>query len=437
MITRRTLLRGMLGGAAVSVALPAFEAAMNSSGTAWADGSGFPCRFGLFFWGNGMLPGRWVPTTTGPEWVLSPQLQPLADVKSRVTLITGMEVKLTNLLAHVTGAAGLLSGAPAIAEGDDYTYAGPSLDQRIAAEIGGATLYRSVEVGVQPGVRGLSHNGPDSLNPPESDPIALYERLFGPTFRQPGEGGAVDPELGLRRSVLDAVVADADRLSARLGQRDRDRLDQHLTAVRDLELRLARLEEDPPELAACVRPEPPVAIPDVDGRPQMPERARLMAELTAMAWACDLTRVTSLWYSDPLNDVLYPDATAGHHQLTHDEPGDQPTVDAIVQSAVGSFADLLAALDAVPEGDGTLLDHAVVLGTSDVSAGRTHSIQEFPLLLGGTAGGRIRNGIHHRSEVADSVSHVPLTLLRALGIAAASYGEDTAFVDSGLSEVEA
>ena len=434
-LNRRSFLRGLLGGAAVSVALPPFETFMGQK--AWA-ASAFPTRFGLFFWGNGIHPERWIPSTTGADWELSEQLAPLAGVKDDITLLTGFEVKLPNTTPHFVGPAGFLSGMPQIIHGpDDETFGGPSLDQLMASQMGGETLYRSLEVAVARGTRGMSHNGPDSVNPPESDPAKLFERLFGGAFRAPGEEPIIDPTLTLRRSVLDSVLADASSLRGRLGAVDKIRLDQHMSSVRDLELRIARLQEDPPSLAACLRPEPPPELPDIEGRQQVGERARVMADLIAMSLACDQTRVVSLWYSDPLSDLLYPSTTAGHHQLTHDEPGDQPQVNSVVLEIVDAYAYLVDALRNIPEGDGTLLDHCAILGTTDVSEGRTHQIDEYPILLAGQANGALKTGFHYRSATKQNASHVPLTLLRAMGVNAASYGAEDAHVTDGLSEIEA
>ncbi len=436
-LSRRTFLRGMLGSAAVSMALPPLEAFFDASGRAYATTGAFPRRFGLFFWGNGVLPERWVPTGTGADYALSEQLAALAPVKEHVAVLSGFEVKTGNPIAHISGPAGFLTGHPLRVVGDDHRLAAPTLDQLMAAQVGGDTRFRSLEVGVEPGVAGLSHANADTLNPAESDPAVLFERLFGSGFRAPGDEPFVDPTLALRRSVLDAVMDDSRRLQGRLGETDRQRLAQHFDSVRDLELRIARLQEDPPDLAACVRPEPAVAPPDIDGRPQMTERARVMTDLVTMAFACDLTRVLSFYFSAPLNDVLYPTATAGHHQLTHDEPGDQPTVNGIVTSIVGAYAYLVESLRAIPEGDGTLLDNSVVLGTTDVSYGRTHQIDEYPILLAGTCNGALRTGFHYRSATNENTSHVALSLLRAMGVTAGSYGADAGRVETGLSEIEA
>lgn len=434
-MSRRTLLRGLLSGAVVSVALPPLEAFLGVGKNAWA-ADGFPRRFGIFFWGNGVLPERWIPANTGPGWTPSEQLMPLKDLAAKITVVSGLEVKVQNLKPHGSGPGGLLSGTDLKIEGEDDSFRLPSLDQLIAAELGGTTVYRSIEAAVQPGASGRSYNGPGSLNPPEADPIALYMRLFGANFAAPGEELKIDPRLALRRSVLSAVSADAKRLEKRLGKSDKQRLAQHLDAIADLEKRLLTLEQDPPDFEGCDRPDEPGALPDIDGRPQMHARSNAMADLLTMAYACDLTRVASLWYSDPVSNVLYDDASAGHHQLTHDEPGEQPQVNAIVKSIMTDFAGFLERLDAVPEGDGTLLDNCAILATSDTSFARTHQIDEYPILIAGSAGGSLKTGLHHRSLSKANASVVPLSLMQAVGSNATSFGEGDALVEAGLSEIQ-
>jgi len=436
-LSRRAILRGALSGVAVSLGLPYLESLQAPREARAQSVSLAPKRYVQFFWGNGSQPDRWLPATTGPDWQSSLLLEPLSPLRAELSVISGMEVKVGNLEAHISGPAGFLTGKQAIVKGGgDWTFNGPTLDQQLAAVIGGETLYRSLEVGVEPGARGMSLNGPDSFNPPETDPLALYERLFGPTFREPGEA-VVDPKLGLRRSVLDAVMGDMSGLKRRLGRADQARLEQHLSAVRDLELRLARLEETPISREACLRPEAPSAIELLDGRVQMEERARLMSELSVMALACDMTRVLSYWYCDPLSNLLHINSSSGHHQLTHDEPGDQPQVTEIILGAKRSLAHLITLLRESPEGEGSLLDHCALLATSDVSEGKTHQIDEYPIILAGRAGGALKVGTHYRSETKESTSLLALSIARALDVPASSYGEDEAFADEGLSALEA
>jgi hypothetical protein len=427
-LSRRTVLKGMLGGAAVSIGLPHLEA--HAAGA-------FPNRFGIWFWGNGMLPERWVPTGEGTEWTLSEQLAPLEAVKSEISVISGMALKTGNAIPHGSGPAGILSGAPLIVRsGDDYSFSAPSIDQTIAAVIGRETRFRSIEIGIRP-EQGLSYNGPDSRNPPESSPKKLFDRIFGGGFTAPGENPIVDPKLRLRRSVLDVVLADAARLKTRLGAQDKLRLEQHLEGVRDLERRIQRLEENPPSLESCAVPATPLDdYPDIEGRPQLAEISRVMAELTAMALACDQTRVFSCFFTSPVNDVLFPGLPEGHHRLTHDEPGDQPLVNQIVISIITQLATFIEVLKSVPEGEGTLLDNCAVLCTSDVSFGRTHSLDDYPIIIAGTAGGALKKGIHYRSPSGENASMVLLSLVRAMGLAVNEYGIDAGKVDRGLAAIE-
>ena len=168
----------------------------------------------------------------------------------------------------------------------------------------------------------------------------------------------------------------------------------------------------------------------------MSARSRVMSDLMVMALTCDLTRVCSYWYSDPLSDVLYPDASAGHHQLTHDEPGDMPTVNRITESIMYDAAYFLERLDSVVEGDGTLLDHSAFLLTTDVSYARTHQIDEYPILIAGQASGRIKSGIHYRSETKENACMVSLTLARAMGLALDTFGRGPDETSQSLSVLE-
>ncbi|MEC9400598.1 MAG: DUF1552 domain-containing protein, partial [Myxococcota bacterium] len=336
-----------------------------------------------------------------------------------------------------SGEAGILSGAALIIEGEHNTFRAPSIDQIIANEIGTTTRFKSIEFGAQAGGGG-SYNGPDNRNPPETSPFALYERVFGAGFRAPGEEGEIDPKIALRRSVLDAVMEDSKKLQARVGANDKRRLEQHFTSIRELELRLSRLEEDPPSRAACMRPgdTPMMAYPDVDGRPQITAKNRAMCDIMAMALACDQTRVFSNFITAPVNNLLFQGAMAGHHQLTHDEPGDQPQVHAIVLQLMEEVAYMIETLRAVPEGDATLLDNCGVLITTDVSYGRTHSLDEFPILIAGSAGGKLKKGYHYRSQNKENASKVHVTLMRALGINVEGFGVDEGFASDSIGALE-
>jgi hypothetical protein len=420
----------------VTVGLPWLESLGGLASRAHASGeSGFPLRFGLFYWGNGVIPSKWVPTEEGEDFTLSEQLSSLEAHQSKLTVLSGYAVNVPNTVPHWSGAAGLLSAQAMLEEGDGDTFAGPSIDQVIGQAIGGETLYRSIQSAATD-VSGVSFNGPYSRNPPETDPYALYERLFGATFVEPGGEGIVDPRLGLRRSALDAVLGDLNRLSSQVSSADQIRLEQHAEGIREIERRLARLQEDPPNLEACFKPDAFIQdFTDVNGRPQIALRNEAMCSLLAMALACDQTRVFGHYISDPVDNVLFPGASTGHHELTHNEPGEQPEVNAISQHCVGQFAVLLDKLDAIEEGDGTLLDHCGIMACSEVSLGQTHSLDNMPILLAGGADGHFKTGLHHRSYSLESTTKVLISLQRAMGMNVTSFGTDDAYSEDEVTEI--
>jgi hypothetical protein len=197
------------------------------------------------------------------------------------------------------------------------------------------------------------------------------------------------------------------------------------------------LKEAPPNLAACNVPAPPKPdYPDVAGRSPMSEISRAMVDILAMTLACDQTRVFSLWFSHPVNNTLFTGAPAGHHQLTHDEPGAQPEVAKILEQIMAEFAYLLKAFDSVPEGDGTLLDHCAILGTSDCNYGRQHTLDDFPLIVAGSCNGALRTGQHYRAPSPDNTSKVGLSLARAMGLTLDSFGAAEGKANTGLSAIE-
>lgn len=233
------------------------------------------------------------------------------------------------------------------------------------------------------------------------------------------------------------VREDTLALQSQLGATDRIRLEQHLDGIRDIEMRLARLQEDPPALEACYRLDPPLTeYPDIESRPQLAARNAVMSDMMAMALACDQTRVLSYTFTSPLNNILYDFTEMGHHSLTHNEPGEQPFVQKITEFTMEQASVFLQALDAIPEGDGTLLDNCAVIISSEVSEGRAHSLDEYPLLLAGSAGGRLQNNLHYRSHSTGNANQFTLSILRALGMNLVSFGDGDSEVTDGLSALE-
>jgi hypothetical protein len=369
------------------------------------------------------------------RWSVSEQLAPLEPWIDQTAIITGLNVNVPNLLPHFSGLVGSFGGAPATIVGEDYTFPDMSVDQVIAEAWAGQTRFRSLEVGVE-GRYPISFLGPHQPLTPETSPLALYQRVFSDDFRAPGEEAVLNPRIALRRSVLDAVMADQNSLMSRLGTADQRRLDQHLESVRALELQLARLAEDPPNFEGCRRPVEPIDPSDEDGRSRLELTHRAFADLLALALACDQTRVFSELLTRPVGNYLFPSSSAGHHRLTHDEPGDQPGVKAVVIQIMQHLAYLAEALHAIPEGDGTLLDHTYLVATSEISLGRSHSLENVPFIIMGGGGGTLKSGIHYHSAGGESTSAAWLSVMRALGLRQAEWGRENQRVTDGLSVLE-
>ncbi|HMI90604.1 MAG TPA: DUF1552 domain-containing protein [Polyangiales bacterium] len=434
-LSRRTMLRGMASGAAATLALPVLDAMLNEHGTALAQGTPLPKRFGVFFWGNGVRLAKWNPKATGAGYELTEELAGLAKVKEYVSVVSGMDIKTGNERGHHAGTVGILSAAPMISQdpkGAPYasTFSAPSIDQVVAAELGGATKFRSLELGVSrrivsgegTSLRYLSHNGPDNANPPEYSPRALFTRVFGTGFMGGGATPTVDPRLMLRRSVLDAIRLDANALRTRLGTNDRVRLDQHLESIRALEQQIASAEMAAPPPSLCMAPSAPTdpQANDITGV------SDLMSELLTLSLACDQTRVFSIMFSGSVSLQVYSEvgATTEHHGLSHDEPGDQPTVHKITTFIINKFATLLEKLKNTTEGDGNLLDRCAILASSDTAEGQPHSIGDYPILVAGKAGGAlVHPGVHYRSASKENTSKVLLTLLQAMDLKVTEYGK--------------
>ncbi|MBK8264958.1 MAG: DUF1552 domain-containing protein [Nannocystis sp.] len=439
-IPRRTLLRGLFGASAVAVGLPLLEAMLDSHGEALADGSPLPLRFGVWFWGNGTHPLAWAPQTQGPGWEAAGLLAGLAPVKDAISVISGGTLPvLKKNNPHVEGAVGILAGGnpllhPSFSgqsnDWDFLTVSGPSVDQIAAAHLAEKTPFRTLALAVTPvhtadagsnnapgtAISYISHPAPYVFNPPIMDPSELFAKLFN--LLKPGE---LEPSAIARAKVLDAVRGDASALRGRLGKNDRARLDLHLEGIHELQGRLTAMVMGG---EACMMLSDP-------GNPESERlRARAMAELVAMAFACDLSRVVSLEFSSPASHVDYPDIGitgtglgTSFHEYEH-----QKGYDANVLKGLAYFmelyGDFVAALRALPEAGGTVLDRSCVLGTSDVSGGWDHAMNDFPLLVAGGAGGALVQPGVHISLAGGNACRVPFTCLKAVGAPVDAFGSD-------------
>jgi hypothetical protein len=446
-LNRRTFLRGLAGGTAVSFALPPLEAMFNTHGDLLAQGRPIPKRFGVWFWGNGVRRAHWLPDGTGANWTARAELEPLVRdpaLRPYVSPVTGLEIK-TATHPHHSGMTGIMTGARYHQNGTTRdtivsTFAYPSIDQvvaeRWANDPATRAPFRSLEVGICR-FRGtdegttfqhLSHNGPNNVNPSEYEPIRLFNRLFGMPLSQQRDAA--------RQSVLDAVKQDLDALKVRVSSADRIRLDQHTDSVRSIELRLGTAA------AACTTPpRPQDSYPDDMGREPIAERNQVLSDILAMAMACDLTRVFSVLFSTCGAGTVFwmSGARNGLHQIAHDErdpgPEPQPTLHAATTFTMEQLAYFLNRLRSIQEGAQNLLDSCAILCTTELSEGYTHTNDEFPIVLAGRAGGRLRGGYHYRSTARDNTSRALLTLLRAIDDPRPSFGYAAGEVSQPIAEL--
>lgn len=433
-LSRRTMLRGALGGGVASLALPPLEAMLGTNG-AYADGTEAEQIFGIFFWANGtpwhaghggMQSGNadlWTPADQGAGFTPSTLLAPLAP--HNVSVVTGLtphtEVPPTpggQSDGHMRGFMVALTGDRIKPEGFDHpshtlTALRPSLDQYVAKHDdfygNSPPPYRSIITGASEARfhdyghwNAISYNGPDSLNQPILDPLQLHNLLFN----IPDDYDA----LGRRARVLDAVLEDAADLRAKLGPRDRTRLDDHLDHLNEIQRRLEL------STAACETPAVPAVSEDLHAKTE------IMGELLAVALGCGLTRVFSYMLTSPATTHVFSNLGVpdGMHKTCHD--GEWDRVRNITLYQMEAFAKFMDKLEAVADPTGTtLMDRACILGTSEYGEGWQHSVAEMPIVLAGRACGAINPGVHTR-DAGGNYSDAHVTILRALGIETPSFG---------------
>ena len=445
LVTRRTMLRrtlrGSLGGIGLSVALPYLDLFLNGNGDALAaTGAPLPTRFGTWFYGCGMNPERWNPTVEGRDFPLTPELEPIRPIRDHVAVLSGFSVLLAGETNHVhrTGVFGTLTGGAPITTTE---VDGPTLDVLIADTIGDATRFRSLEMAAN-GIAKDSYSlrSENARNAAEPTPLSLYTRIFGPGFSDPNAGEFVpDPRALLRKSVLSAVSEDRARLDRRLGQSDRARLDEYFTSLRQLERQLEIQLSAPPPLEACQPPDSPAEASVSQDVEHVAHNHDLMARILALALACDQTRVFNLVFSAGASRLHTAGSADTHHTLTHEEAKDealgyQPKATAFVMRSMEAWTRFVETLASVPEGDGTLLDHSVVLCHSETSDANSHSVTGLPIMLAGTAGGRLRNGLHVQGA-GESIARIGLTLQQVMGRPVARWGYRANETSRPLSEI--
>ncbi|MBK9167537.1 MAG: DUF1552 domain-containing protein [Bryobacterales bacterium] len=410
-LSRRFFLRG----AAVSLALPPLEVMFDPNGIAYAAGrTAAPAtpdtRFVLWFNGNGVVEKYWVPPETGANYTMTPCLSPLAPFRNDIHIITGLDNPAARMPGpgndHHRSMSALVSGTSFTGRGAG----GPSIDQVIAQRLSSdpekATRFRSLQVGVSQESfgesiqRNLSWAGRDRSLPPEMIPHKLFDRLFGAK-----DLGWVNR----KQSVLDTVLEDAKNLKNALGTTDKQRVEEHMASVRDIERAITSL---PPEYAEVSEPEAGGDMKD------WPRIAKLQSDLLVHALATGQTRVASYMLTKCQGLTRFPwlgYTAARHHDYTHrdgkapgaDGPDGQRIMRDICRWHVEEFAYLLAKMKSVPEGDGTLLDRTCVLFIHEHAEANDHKNNGMPAIIAGHAG-NLRTGVH--SKMTGTMAELYLTL---------------------------
>jgi len=462
-VSRRFALRGALGGIGVAMWLPVLDAMCNDNGTAFAAGEALPTSFGIWFWGNGIHADVWTPKATGSgdAWQLSPNLEDFAEVKDAMTLVTGLDMLDAKFKGHGWGVAYVLAGgdgnictvtsdlgdlAPHEFETPRATQYLPTVDQTIADFLEGeekakaaadasyvAPRFKSLETGMLPFIsevnmgtvgNNLAHRGPNDVRAPNREPQALFNALFeGSPSTPTGSGGTTsapsDISFRTRRSVLDAVLQEANRLKANLGAADAQRVDAHMEGIRALEQALPAVSGNGGSgtgTTACKRPDvPPLTFAD------MTAKSHAINQLIVTALACNLTRVYSHLWAGPRNDNVYPilQLDSGHHAYTHGSNGEEPRK--IERYIMSQYADLAKLMKATPMGAGTVLDHTLMYGVSELAEPQSEIMTNYHIVLMGHAGGKLAGNRHIRVP-GRKVTELVLTLQQVMGLNVDTWG---------------
>lgn len=438
-IPRRTFLRGL----GVGIALPMLEAMSPplralAAGQADQVASSFPRRMVFLYVPNGANMADWTPKAEGTKFDLPFILEPLKNVRSGVQVLTGLAHDRARPNGdgagdHARASATFLTGCQARKTAGADIRVGISVDQLAAARIGSLTRLPSLVLGCDPARQAgacdsgyscayqfnISWRGEATPVPPETNPRLVFEQLFGNGTRsEQAESRA--RRLETRRSILDFALEDARRLKAQLGATDQRKLDEYLSAVRELEVRLENSEK----FAAAT---PDIVVPA--GIPKDYEQhLRLMFDLLAVALQTDATRIASFLLAHDGSNRSYPfiGVREGHHDLSHHEDKEQKKekIAKINRFHVTQFAYFVEKLRAVKEGTGTLLDHCMVVYGSGIADGNRHNHDNLPVLLAGGGGGSLRPGRHVRFSKTP-MTNLYLSLLDRSGITVERLGDSS------------
>jgi hypothetical protein len=437
---RRSLLRGVLGGATTVVGLPLLDCFLDGHGQALAGGAPRPVRFGTWHWGCGVNPDRFFPTKLGAGYDIPPELKPLEPYRAKISMLSGYNVRLDGLPnePHISAVWTLRTGTTP--ERRDEVDAA-SLDVIISDTTGGRTRFRSLDMAATGSSKHTySRRNQSVLNPSDATPMEVYQRIFGSGFQDPNAASfKPDPDVLVRQSVLSSIKDQRTALMRDLGASDRQRMEQYFTSMRQVEQQLALQLQKPPPAEACLIPKAPKEGPVGTEISQVVSNHKLMCELLAMALACDQSRNFNVVFSDSASTLRKEGDAVIQHTYTHEEPideklGYQPHHEFFIDKVLNGLATFVGALDAIKEGDGTLLDHTLVYAHSDTSFAKIHSNESIPVMFIGSGGGKVRTGLHINGN-GDPITRTGLTAMRAMGVNQDTWGTRSMQTSKVVSEL--
>jgi hypothetical protein len=425
-LERRTLLRGL----GTAIALP-FLDAMVPAFTPLAKAAANPrLRFGVTYFPNGIIMQQFTPATTGAGFGFTPILKPLEPFKDSLLVVTNLTRSHpgSQVGDHAVSAAGFLTGVwPRRTEAEDVL-ANISIDQVVAQRIGQDTPLPSIELatedftgyvgGCSPGfscsyMNTISWSSPTTPLPMETNPRAAFERIFG----EAGTSGERLARVRKQRSILDSISEEAGELQRGLGQRDRARLSDYLDNVREIERRIQRAESHGNEVATL---DAPIGVPEL-----FDEHAGLMFDLVAAAWQADVTRVFTFMMSREISQRTYPQigVTEQHHSISHHQNSAEKMATCVKINTFYAqlYAKFLAKLKATEDGDGSLLDHSLLVYGAGMGDSNSHASDPLPIVF---AGGGVGKG-HRHVEVATRtpVGNLWSTVAEKYGASVEHYGD--------------
>ncbi|MES2439285.1 MAG: DUF1552 domain-containing protein [Verrucomicrobiota bacterium] len=462
--TRRWLLdrRLMLRGIGATLALPVLDAMRPLM--AAPGGGAFPVRMAMLYMPNGVREDRWTPEGNGSRFKLSPILSPLEKHREEILILTGLQNKASfSGDGHYVKTGGWLTGTTiSKTTGSDINAGGISMDQLAANEIGRKTKIPSLELGTEPVATGIDTNvnytrlyashiswkTPTVPLPCELNPRVAFDRLFR-TRSADGEKQAAD-----QQSVLDLVRDDAKRLQSKLGSEDRQKLDQYLESIREVE---RRIEQEATALGAGRNLSPEVAKSmdeldkrisnamgkatreeELNGLPRFDhgEHSRIMLDLMVLAFWSDSTRVSTFMFGNDVtnrNFSFIEGVQGGHHSISHHQNlADQlDQYEKINIWHAEQYAYMLGKMKEIREGDGTLLDHSMVAFGSPIRDGNSHNPRNVPIVVAGGANGQLRTGRHLEFDEGTPLCSLWISMLDKAGVKTPRLAD----ADSGLRGV--